>query len=229
MKLELARGAYKSIREHIIDTLRNAILSGELPSGRRITEVDLANQLGTSRAPVREALRQLEKEGFVDILPYRETRVSTITDRELREVLVPIRITLELFALKHLQQNLGDGRITQLERTVNEMRSAAEDNDRFDVIEKDLEFHRILMQTPSFTHPMRLWTSITPVIYRAFIIGTTPSTLAETVVGHERLLEAIRSGSEDTAERVLREHIEEMESKFSTSNIAQTEVERHEE
>ena len=213
--MQLPKSSHKSMREHITETIRTAILAGELDAGQRITEVDLSQQLGVSRAPIREALRQLEKEGFVEILPYKGTRVSTVTLTELKEVLVPIRVVVETFALKRLVQAQDKNLLTSLSHVVNDMKAAAAAPDRLSVIEKDLEFHRVLVQSLEFSHPIRIWSSITPVIYRAFLIGTTAKTLHETVEGHERLLNVMQTGNQEEAERFLKEHIEEMELKFA--------------
>ncbi len=213
--MQLPGSPYKSMREHIADTIRTAILTGELDPGQRLTEVDLSKRLGASRGPIREALRKLEQEGFVEILPYKETRVSTITLTELKEILVPIRVVVEVFALKRLIQGQDKKLLAALSKVVADMRTSAGSADQLGVIEKDLEFHRVLVQSLKLSHPIRVWSSITPVIYRAFLIGTTPKTLGETVEGHERLLEVIQTGNQEEAERLLKEHIEEMELKFT--------------
>lgn len=211
------------MREHITHALRGAILAGDLQPGQRLTEVEIAQQLGTSRAPVREALQQLEKEGFVDILPYRETRVSVVTLTELKEVLVPIRKIVEVFALRELMKSNDGELMRELHEIVKKMQAAAMDSDRASIIEYDLEFHRVLVQSLRYSHPIRVWSGITPVIYRAFFVGTTSETFAATVDGHVKLLEVIARGDENGAEELLREHIEEMELRFTHESV---EVER---
>lgn len=210
------------MREHITEALRAAILAGDLQPGHRLTELELAQQLGTSRAPVREALRQLEKEGFVDILPYRETRVSAVTLTELKEVLVPIRTLVETFALRELMKAQDDKLLRELHEIVRQMQVAAKESNRDAVIEYDLEFHRLLVQSLRYSHPIRVWSGITPVIYRAFFVGTTAEVLYETVDGHVKLLEVVERGDEQGAQELLKEHIEEMELRFTHEN-AETE------
>ena len=89
-----------SMRQRATDVLRAAIINGRLVPGDRLKEAELSEQLGISRAPVREALRQLEHEGLVVSLPYRATEVLGISQEEIAEVLVPIRLTLETFAFR---------------------------------------------------------------------------------------------------------------------------------
>jgi len=203
------------MRDRIADTIRNAILNGELEPGQRITETEIAEQLGTSRAPVREAIRELVNEGFLRQHAYRETRVSSITTRELKEVLVPIRIVAEAFALRDLMAR-ADARevLAELDGYVESMREAVEANDPKRVRAEDLAFHRALVEASSYQHPARVWSSITPVIYRAFVLGTTEETMRETVEGHARLLDAVRAGDVQLAESMLVEHIEEMTLRF---------------
>lgn len=208
---------HQSMREHVTAALRTAILSGEMEQGQRLTEAEIAERLGTSRGPVREALRQLELEGFVDLLPYRATRVSTVTLLEVREVLVPIRTLVETFALRQLFAEGDPGLLEGLRAIVAKMQAAAASENRDDVVELDLEFHRLLVQSMAYGHPKRIWSAITPVIYRAFFVGTTEATLVETVEGHVRLLEVIERNDPTEAEKLLKEHIEEMELRFADS------------
>lgn len=206
---------HTSMRDRIADTIRNAILNGEMEPGQRITETEIAAQLGTSRAPVREAIRELVNEGFLQSHAYRETRVSTITTRELKDVLVPIRIVAETFALRELMARAdGEAVLAELEGYVEAMREAIDANDPRRVREEDLAFHRTLVEASSYQHPARVWSSITPVIYRAFVLGTTEETMRDTVEGHDRLLTAVRAGDVDRAEAMLVEHIEEMTLRF---------------
>ncbi len=210
MSLRLTVAPHRSIRAHIADAIRSAILAGELQSGQRLVERELAEQMGTSRAPIREALLQLEQEGFVETTPYRQTRVAGVNEVEVRELLLPIRTALEAFALRRFMM-MRDEKVWQsLLETVAEMQLAATQEDRAGVVEEDLEYHRVLMQAAGYPHAIRLWASITPIILRTFYIGTTKRSLVETVTGHETLLAAIRSGNVAKAEQVLSDHIAEM-------------------
>jgi DNA-binding GntR family transcriptional regulator len=197
-------------REQVVETLRTAILTGTLQPGDRLVERDLAEQMKISRAPIREALLQLEQEGFVEGLPYRETRVIQIKTLEVQNVLVPTRTLLEVFALQQFMVAPDKSVFSTLEAIIQDMEGAALANDKVQVIEKDLEFHRTLMASTEYTYSMRIWSSITPVILKAFFLGTITRTLSETVEGHRKLLAVIRSGQQARAEQVLRKHIAEM-------------------
>ncbi len=205
-----------SMRDRISETIRNAILNGEIEPGQRVTETEIAERLRVSRAPVREAIRELVNEGFLQSFAYRETRVSRISTLELLEVLIPTRIIAETFALRQLM-NRPDPEpvIERLERHTEAMLQAAANNDAPGLREHDLAFHRALVESTHYQHPLRLWAAITPVLYRAFVLGTVEETLRETAQGHVTLLAAVRDGDQEGAEALLVEHIEEMKLRYS--------------
>lgn len=202
---------HMSMREHVAQALRNAIINGELVPGETITEAQVAAQLGTSRAPVREAIAHLVTEGFLETEAYRETRVAGITAEELHDVLVPIRIVTETFAVRHLMNGTDLSILDDLDARVAAMQRALVVGDYRRIIDEDLAFHRLLVRSVPFTHPARIWSSITPVIYRAFVAGTTNETARDTVDGHVRLLALMRAGKVEAAVNYLTEHIHEME------------------
>ena len=84
--------------QQVVEILRSAIIAGRYEPGERLIEATLSSELGTSRGPVREALRQLENEGLVMSFPYRGAVVLGVSDEEVQEVLIPIRLTLERYS-----------------------------------------------------------------------------------------------------------------------------------
>lgn len=207
---------HTSMRDRIAEAIRQAILNGELAPGTRVTEAELADRLGTSRGPVREAIRELVNEGFLQSSAYRETRVSPITTLELVEVLIPIRIVAETFALRQLMgRSDSQAVLQQLDHHVAIMLAAVEANDARALRSEDLAFHRTLVESAPYHHPGRVWAGITPVLYRAFVLGTVEETLRQTAEGHVTLMAAIRDGDVARAEALLVEHIEEMKLRFS--------------
>lgn len=210
MRIRLAARRPKSTREQTADVLRNAIVSGELKPGQRLFETDIAEQLGISRAPVREALRQLEQEGLIVSTPYRETRVATTSEVEIQEVLLPIRSTLEIFALRRIMAGNPAEAIAVLQPIVETMREAAAANDRTGVAEADIEFHKALIHLAGHPHPIRIWNSIASLIRGSFLLAATKRGLDHTVAGHDELLRAMAAGEVAPAEALLQQHMEEM-------------------
>ena len=100
---------YLPLREVVFNTLRQAILKGELKPGERLMEIALAEKLGVSRTPIREAMRKLELEGLVVMIPRRGAQVANITEKDLNDVL-EVRITLENMAIEKACANMTDER-----------------------------------------------------------------------------------------------------------------------
>jgi DNA-binding GntR family transcriptional regulator len=195
------------LREQVKDVLLQRIVSGELKPGERLVETRIASELGTSQAPVREALRDLELLRMVESEPFRGARVRAFGDDELIEV-YPVRAVLEELAAKEAAKLLG-GDVTVLEREVDEMRAAAERGDLNALVRHDLAFHRLMVEAAGNPVLEQCWKSlgvegrITITLYGTSI---EPQEAAEL---HVPLLEAIRSGKPGAAGRAARKHVEE--------------------
>jgi len=140
-KLEIRN--YKPLGEVVFEYLRNAILSGELNPGERLMEVTIADQLGVSRTPVREAIRKLEKENFVIMIPRKGAYVADLTKKDIVEVL-EIRKELEGFAA-----SLAAERINALEKeeildVITRFSKALETMDKKEMIRCDNDFHTLI-------------------------------------------------------------------------------------
>lgn len=197
-----------SRRHRVAEVLRSRIVSGRLRPGDRLREVELAAQLGTSRAPVREALRQLEQEGLVLSYPYRGTEVLGVSQEEVEEVLVPIRMTLERFAVRHALPTAGDDLFDSLEDCVQQMRRAVAADDLDQLAEGDVRFHETLIAASGHEHSRQLWGTIQPRV-RAYFRRDAPAHASpgQVVDQHVRLLDALRTRDEETADAALVEHV----------------------
>ena len=98
MDLEMNMDDYLPLRDVVFNTLRRAILKGELKPGERLMEIALADKLGVSRTPIREAIRKLELEGLVVMAPRKGAKVASITERDLNDVL-EVRKGMEVLAI----------------------------------------------------------------------------------------------------------------------------------
>lgn len=196
------------MRQRATDALRAAIIGGRLRPGDRLKETELSEQLGISRAPVREALRQLEHEGLVISLPYRATEVLGISQEEIGEVLVPIRLTLETFAFRRALSLLTPEDFGALEELVQTMRRAAESGDLNALAEADVRFHELVIERSGQQHCLQIWRSIQPRV-RAYFRRDAPihSRLDEITDEHEELLAVLRDGDEAQVLGTLRRHI----------------------
>jgi DNA-binding GntR family transcriptional regulator len=197
-----------SLRRRASDALRAAIVDGRLRPGERLTETELAGQLGTSRAPVREALRQLEHEGLVVTLPYRGTEVLGVSQEEIAEVLVPIRLTIESFAFRKALPQLGENDIETLRALVEEMRAAGAENDIDAIAEADVRFHELVIERSGQLHCLQIWRLIEPRV-RAYFRRDAPEHTRPSEVAdeHEELLNALAARDERLVLETLERHI----------------------
>lgn len=142
-KLEIRN--YKPLGEVVFEYLRNAILAGELKPGERLMEVTIADQLGVSRTPVREAIRKLEKESFVIMIPRKGAYVADLTKNDIIEVL-EIRKELEGFAAYLAAERMSDAEKESLARIVESFNDSMESMDKKNMIEADNEFHSLIFE-----------------------------------------------------------------------------------
>ena len=196
------------MRQRATDVLRAAIISGRLVPGDRLKEAELSEQLGISRAPVREALRQLEHEGLVVSLPYRATEVLGISQEEIEEVLVPIRLTLETFAFRRALPLLSGDDHDALGVLVQTMRQAGAIGDLDALAEADVRFHELVIERSGQQHCLQIWRSIQPRV-RAYFRRDAPihSRADEIADEHRELLDVLRRGDETQLLETLRHHI----------------------
>jgi DNA-binding GntR family transcriptional regulator len=194
------------LREQIRELLLERILKGELQSGDRIVELQLAQELGTSQAPVREALRELQSLGFVEHEPYRGTRVRRITEEELAEI-YPVRAALEELAAQEAASRL-DGKVGELEREFEAMREAAGRDDLQDLAAHDATFHRLIVEAAGNKVLLDTWRTLRVEARVVVTVLKTDIDLHELAELHRPLLEALKEGSPEKAGEALRQHFE---------------------
>lgn len=201
----------RSRRHQVLHALRESIASGDLRPGDRLVEADVARQMAVSRAPVREALRQLEQEGLVVSYPYRGTEVLGVSTEEVEEMLVPIRLVLEHFAVRKALQFLREEDLDALEDLVKTMRDAAESGDLESLADADILFHELIIDRSSQPHCAQIWRTIAPRLRVYFLRGAPAHASASDVADeHEQMLIALRSRDTAAVTAVLTEHISNM-------------------
>jgi DNA-binding GntR family transcriptional regulator len=197
-----------SLRVRITTLLRKAIVEGRLKPGDRIVEEEVSGQLNVSRGPVREALRQLEQEGLVVSFPYRGTEVVGVSQEEVDEILVPIRLTLERFAFRHALPRLTEADLDELAALVAAMRTAAAEANLDALAESDVRFHELVIHRAGHPHCLQIWRTIEPRVRAHFRrdapVHPSPFDLPEE---HQELLDALRTRDEATVLAVIERHI----------------------
>jgi DNA-binding GntR family transcriptional regulator len=194
-------------RERVLEALREAIVVGRYEDGDRLIEDRIARELQTSRGPVREALRQLEHEGLVLSYPYRGAVVQGVSDEEVREVLIPIRLTLERFSFTKAVERMEEGDYAELAKEVWLMREAAAGGDLLRCVEADIRFHEFVLSCSGQPHTTQVWRIIAPRIRAYFFRYGRESDLGRIAVEHDQLLTALRSGDRKVLMKALERHI----------------------
>ena len=200
----------RSLRQQVAETLRSAIVYGQISPGERLLEEDLAEQLEMSRGPVREALRLLEQEGLIASFPYRGTVVAEVGSDEILHVLVPIRATIEQFAFGHAFQRFEEEDFLEMQAIVEAMSAAAETGDLARVVELDMAFHRTIVERSGQFHSLQVWDLVAPRLRGIFYrMGPHHSSLGAIAEQHRSLLLELRSGDSERAFLALCSHIAE--------------------
>lgn len=194
--------------QQVIEILRTAIISGRFEPGDRLIESALSAQLGTSRGPVREALRQLENEGLVMSFPYRGAVVLGVSDEEVQEVLIPIRLTLERYSFARALETMTDDDFAELGKQIWLMEQAGKANDLLKLVEADLGFHDIVISASGQLHTVQIWRTIWPRIRAYFYRYESFRSFEETVEEHRVLLAALQTRDPATVLAQLERHID---------------------
>ena len=194
------------LREQVKDVLLQRIIRGDLQPGDRLVETRIAHELGTSQAPVREALRDLELLRLVESEPFRGARVRGFSEAELIEV-YPVRAVLEELAAREATAR-HEGDVSILEAEVDAMRVAAREGDLHSLVQHDFAFHRRIVEAAGNDVLLQCWKTLGvegPITLTIYGTEVEPGDAAEL---HVPILEAIRSGSAAAAGREARKHVE---------------------
>jgi DNA-binding GntR family transcriptional regulator len=201
-------GAKRGPRHHaVVEALREEIVAGRLEPGARLIEERLSTELDTSRGAVREALRRLEHEGLVMSFPYRGSVVLGVTEEEVHEVLIPMRLTLERYCFGKALPLLSDDDFAELGKCVWSMEEAARTGDLNRIVEADLRFHETVLEHAGKSHALQLWRSVAPRIRAYFLRSGKVRNLDVIVEEHRELLAAVQTRDPDVVLPLLDEHI----------------------
>jgi len=197
------------LADQVKERLLDGILTGRFAPDSRIVETQVARELGTSQAPVREALRGLEALGVVEITPFRGARVRRPTRRELLEAYA-IRTALESLGARLAVPRLGEDDLDELSACVDEMQAAARDDDGAGVASADARFHGRILELADNATLVRVWRSLEPFsrTYITLVVpGADPRWSADL---HVPILDALRRRDVDAVVAALERHFEEV-------------------
>jgi DNA-binding GntR family transcriptional regulator len=197
-----------SRRHRVVVALRAEITAGRLKPGDRLVESDLSERMGVSRGPIREALRQLEHEGLVISSPYRSTVVLGVSQEEVEQVLIPIRLILERFAFPHALRNMDEEDFERLEGLLQDMSEAAEQGDLDQIVGTDVAFHEFVISKSGQPHCSQIWRAIIPRVRAYFYAdGLWRENSEEVIDEHRELLHTMQTRDEAKILAEIEKHI----------------------
>ena len=211
-KLEPIRlDTYKPLRDVVSEALRQAIKEGILKPGERLMEIQLADELGVSRTPIREAIRKLELEGFVVMIPRRGTYVADISLKDVVQVF-EIRSALEELAAGLAAERITPDELEELERILVEINEYI-DRDEFDkIVDTDIRFHGVLYRASRNNRLVDILHNLREQMLRFRSISMHyPGRLAATWEEHRRLVESIANHNSVQARKIAKKHMENSE------------------
>ena len=202
---------YKPLREIVFETLREAIINGILEPGERMMEIQMAEEMGVSRTPVREAIRKLELEGFVVMIPRKGAYVASISIKDIADVF-EIRTALESLAAGLAAERITDDEMEQLERHLVKISECGEGNDIPALIEADTDFHDTLYRASRNDRLVQIVSNLREQIQRFRTTSiSTPGRFKFAMDEHKKIVEAISDRNIELAQNLAREHIENAE------------------
>ncbi len=210
-RLDLSGGSVRlTLQERTYQAVKKALLSGELIAGQSLTVREIAESMGTSPTPVREAVRRLLSEGAFELLPNGTVRVRQMND-EQRQHARDIRIMLEGLAARRAAALATPDEIDAIERTNDEMKAAILRGDVKRYCVKNMEFHFLLYQAARsevvFEIIERLWVQISPflTVYAIDLVSQRPKKVVKVLTTeHDRIIRALRQRDGDEAESAIR-------------------------
>lgn len=202
---------YMPLRDLVFTTLRQAILKGELLPGERLMEIQLAEKMGVSRTPIREAIRKLEREGLVIMVPRKGAEVAGISEKILRDVL-EVRMTLEKLALRLAFKRQGTDLIEKLEAAEQAFQDAIEGEKLIDMAEADEHFHFLIYEAADNDKLRELLNSLKENMYRYRLEYLKDENYRRSLMEeHNAIIEAFRANDLEKGLEVTDTHIANQE------------------
>ena len=206
-KFEVKMDEFLPLRDVVFNTLRQAILRGELKPGERLMEIQLANKLGVSRTPIREAIRKLELEGLVLMIPRKGAEVAEITEKNMLDVL-EVRRALEELAVKLACERITEEEIQELKDAADAFQKILSEKDITKIAEADEAFHDVIFKSTGNDRLIQLLNSLREQMYRYRLEYLKreeyhPQLLEE----HQQIIDRITRKDQSEAAELIDRHI----------------------
>ena len=195
---------HQTLREKILETIREAILKGNLKPGEKVAEPELAERFGISRTPIREAFRQLESEGYLTVIPRKGAVVAALSERDVQEFYA-IKSILEGYAAELAAQNLSDKELEKLEAINDKLKQLAKDGDVKSFYRVHNEFHDTFLKAANNSKLYELIQQLGLKFSRLRMASlSVKGRMAISVAEHDKLLDAFRRHDGKMAEDLVK-------------------------
>ena len=195
---------HQTLREKILETIRDAILKGSLKPGERVSEPELAERFGISRTPIREAFRQLESEGYLEVIPRKGAVVASLSERDVEEFYA-IKIILEGFAARMAAENLSDKDIDRLEAINTKLQKLADEGDVKNFFKVHDEFHEVFIKAAGNDKLLELINQLVMKFKRLRLASLSrPGRMEVSVKEHQQLIDAFKRHDGHGADSLVR-------------------------
>lgn len=196
------------LRDVVFNTLRQSILIGELKPGERLMEIHLANRLGVSRTPIREAIHKLEREGLVTITPRRGAEVAQITEKSMNDVL-EVRQALDALCVELACDRITEEGTEALRKACDDFEQCVNTGDSKRIAQADVALHDIIVQATGNQRLIQLVNNLSEQMYRYRFEYIKDSSQHQTLVNEHRIIyQSIVRKDKETAAAAARTHID---------------------
>ena len=198
---------YLPLRDVVFNTLRQAILKGELAPGERLMEIQLAERLGVSRTPIREAIRMLEQEGLAVTTPRKGAEVAKMTLKDMEDVL-EIRDALDELAVRIACQKISDEQLKQLEDMKELFEKSTQTGNVKKIAEADVTFHDVIYEATGNPKLVTLLNNLREQVYRYRVeYIKDPKNYPTLIAEHEAILESLKNRDVKNAVEAMHVHV----------------------
>lgn len=206
-QLELNMDAYLPLRDVVFNTLREAILRGDLVPGERLMELQLAAKLGVSRTPIREAIRMLEQEGLAITIPRKGAIVAGMTEKDMQDVL-EIREALEELSVQVACDKITEEEIAELQKNMKNFEHSLKSGDLKKMAQADVEFHDVIYRATDNPKLISMLNNLREQMYRYRVeYLKNPQNHEQLLKEHEAIYKGIVEKDKDAVTEMIRKHI----------------------
>lgn len=210
-ELKMDVSEYLPLRDVVFNTLRQAILKGEMEPGERLMEIQLAQKLGVSRTPIREAIRKLELEGLVIMIPRKGAEVAHITEKDMKDVL-EVRSALEELAATLACKNVTTEKLNELKAANKVFESAIVSKDVVAIVDADVAFHDIIYAMTENARLIQIINNLSEQMYRYRLEYVKDARTHSILISeHNDIIRQLSIRDVDEAKTVIRQHINNQE------------------